>query len=133
MTRPFTQETIMNPATQQMRETFPAEVFERVQALRAEHRLRKVAFEIVDPSRPLYLDEGARYEVFYNGRWLAVEVAAEHNIGAAGLYHGIGNEKYMRPGAWVIETILFLGKWLVGVRHYALAQVAEPDIVAVPA
>jgi len=94
-------------------------------------RFKKFRVEDKPLGTKVYHAEGHEYFYYWPSEkrpgkyeYRTVEMAAEHNIGAAGLSHKIGAEIAPPAGAYVIEYYLFYNKWYCHVtRIYDPAKV----------
>jgi hypothetical protein len=108
--------------SKQLLTTLPAAVSLAVQRARQDFGCASVTVVMVTPSYRFYAGEGERWFLFHGERSLAVEMAAEHNMGASDLHYGIGQTWTAEPGAFLLR-IHYYGKFyatLFNVQHESL-------------
>lgn len=91
----------------------PAAVREFVTTYCNQYHLRNITANVVTD---VYIDEDARYNVFFNGEWRSFQAMGEWSGFATSGMASTTNQRMPLPqGAWVVETQIFLGKRLVNV------------------
>lgn len=101
----------------------PANVQEKVNALKKRYNTRRVSLEIKSPGWRLYLGEGCNYTFFNNsGGTMETSMISENTVGATndGINYGIGYAPPFPQGTWIVEFQLFLGTPYIRVYHIGL-------------
>jgi len=94
---------------------YPPRVADKIRAIAEQFHVSR--FEARDelPTHWFYVAEGHRYYGMYSdGKGYGFDVVAEHNLGAAGLSHAIGEEFSMPSGTYLVE-IEYYTRWLMTV------------------
>lgn len=102
--------------------TLPSTVRATVEGYQQRYRTRKVTLTTHKPDWKMYIAEGAKYTVYYDGTGKAAGFTAqsEHSLHAGGpaIGHMVG--QYCPPfpvGTWVVQFELFLGKPVIEVHR----------------
>lgn len=90
----------------------PTLVAEKVKTLAEDYYIKSATISTVAEGWELYVGEGDRIHIIYGEESTGVEMAASHNIGAAGLCYDIGARTKFPVGTWIIQIHYYNRFWM---------------------
>jgi hypothetical protein len=94
---------------------FPDPVADKIRRVAQDYGIKSFDHESTVPSKKFYVGEGDRYTgIFADGQSAGFEVVSEHNLGASGLSHAIG-EQFQMPGGTYLVRVYYYTKYFMNV------------------
>jgi hypothetical protein len=91
--------------SKQLKDKFPPSVVHQIQIIADDHNIKSFNLEEVSESKSFFVAEGDSYTgIGPDGKTASFEVVSEHNIGAAGLSHKIGEQFKMPAGSYLLNV-----------------------------
>jgi len=99
--------------SKKLTEKFPAVVVAKIIEIAASHNIKTFDFDVTFPGKVFVIGEGDHYTgIDATGKEAAFEAIADHNVGASGLTHKIGQEFFMPAGSFLIRVSYYSGYYM---------------------